>query len=392
MPHAPPTAEVAQLGAVMAAAHAYLLDHVARIDATGAWRAHGAASTAGWVVATLGVSHQTAAAWVTVARSLRDLPATRRAFAEGRLSFDQVRTLCRYVTPADEASEVRHAETVSVEQLRRIARRQERVADRELQDAHHKRFFRYRWDGQERLLRFAGAIPDHEGAGLVTTLHRLALRVPPDEVYGTAKHTEQRYADALVEMASIAAAAEPDHDRATTVIHVAAEDLATGEGSAELEAGPATSLEVARRMMCDGRSETVAENRDGLPIGVGRATRRIPGWLARQLRHRDGGCRFPHCGRTRWVHAHHLVHWVDGGPTDLDNLALLCGYHHRLVHEHGWRISGDPNHELDWVMPNGRPHRPPDRPLLPTDLLERRAQRAGLPVCTPDWVRALFDP
>jgi hypothetical protein len=119
-------------------------------------------------------------------------------------------------------------------------------------------------------------------------------------------------------------------------------------------------------MACDGRIELILE-RDGRAIGVGRATRRIPAWLTRQIRHRDGGCRFPGCGRQRWVHIHHLIHWIDGGPTDLDCLVTLCDYHHRLVHERGWHISGDPNGDLIFVRPDGsvfEPHRTRLRQVL----------------------------
>jgi hypothetical protein len=62
----------------------------------------------------------------------------------------------------------------------------------------------------------------------------------------------------------------------------------------------------------------------------------------------------------RWLHAHHILHWADGGPTDADNLMLLCGYHHRLVHERGWSV--EPlSHEF--VRPDGRTYAPRPEPL-----------------------------
>ena len=64
--------------------------------------------------------------------------------------------------------------------------------------------------------------------------------------------------------------------------------------------------------------------------------------MMRQLRHRDRGCRFPGCGSTAFVVAHHIVWWSRGGATDLDNLLLVCGFHHRLVHEHGWASHAPP--------------------------------------------------
>ena len=81
------------------------------------------------------------------------------------------------------------------------------------------------------------------------------------------------------------------------------------------------------------------------------------GW-GRLLAHRDQGCRFPGCHYRLWVHAHHIIHWSQGGSTKLDNLITLCGYHHRLVHEAGWKLSGDPNGEVTWIKPDGTPDQP----------------------------------
>ncbi|MFO0749209.1 MAG: HNH endonuclease signature motif containing protein [Myxococcota bacterium] len=67
---------------------------------------------------------------------------------------------------------------------------------------------------------------------------------------------------------------------------------------------------------------------------------------------RDGGCRFPGCANRRWLDAHHIEHWVDGGRTARDNLVLLCSEHHRLVHEGGFRIERRGG-ELAFVRPDG---------------------------------------
>ena len=91
-----------------------------------------------------------------------------------------------------------------------------------------------------------------------------------------------------------------------------------------------------------------------MPIGIGRRSRIVPAWLRRHVDHRDGGCRFPGCGHTRWTDAHHIRHWGKGGPTDLDNLVLLCHAHHRLIHEGGWTIRGHPSGRLRFHDPGGR--------------------------------------
>lgn len=97
------------------------------------------------------------------------------------------------------------------------------------------------------------------------------------------------------------------------------------------------SRHVLRRLTCDVAIRRVV-TQDGLPIDVGRTTREIPFRLREALRARDGTCRFPGCAATRHLHAHHVVHWGDGGPTDLSNLLLLCGAHHRFIHAKDWAV------------------------------------------------------
>jgi hypothetical protein len=159
-----------------------------------------------------------------------------------------------------------------------------------------------------------------------------------------------RCADALVELASMHA---EDAGRPTVVIHADARELNYLNGVASLENGPPIAAEAARRMSCDARVQLVASAPNGEPIGVGRTVRTVPPWLARQLHHRDKGCQFLGCGRTRGVQMHHIVHWSHGGPTDIDNLISLCPYHHRLVHEGGFRLIKDSRGRLRVVRPSG---------------------------------------
>ena len=75
------------------------------------------------------------------------------------------------------------------------------------------------------------------------------------------------------------------------------------------------------------------------------------------------GCAFPGCQRgAAWSQVHHIVHWADGGPTSLDNAVLLCGAHHRLIHQGQWtvRLGGDRRPEFtppDWIDPDRKPLR-----------------------------------
>lgn len=143
--------------------------------------------------------------------------------------------------------------------------------------------------------------------------------------------------------------------RAETVVHTTIEQLAQlgpaaeDTGSPRLELGPALHPETARRLTCDTglvlhlqdgdtSYNVIPSTHPGQTIDVGRRTRTPNASLMRALWARDQGCRYPCCGRRRFVHAHHVVHWAHGGPTTLDNLVLLCGQHHRLLHEGGYSL------------------------------------------------------
>ena len=103
---------------------------------------------------------------------------------------------------------------------------------------------------------------------------------------------------------------------------------------------PAETLhpETIRRLACDGGLVTLITNPTGDPLSVGRKTRAIPPATRRALVSRDRRCQYPGCSQEHYVEGHHIVHWANGGETRLDNLVLLCGRHHRAVHEFGYRI------------------------------------------------------
>jgi hypothetical protein len=92
------------------------------------------------------------------------------------------------------------------------------------------------------------------------------------------------------------------------------------------------------------------------PLEVGRTSRVVTAAQRAALAVRDNGCVFPGCERPlAWCDAHHLRHWLHGGPTDLANLALLCRTHHRAVHEGGWRLHRHPDGRLTATPPHRRP-------------------------------------
>ena len=142
----------------------------------------------------------------------------------------------------------------------------------------------------------------------------------------------------LVEAGWDAEAARRPHGQHTTVVvHVDVEQKA-----AALHLGPLLSDAERQYVTCDATCEVWFE-RAGEPIGAGRTTRLINRRLRRALEHRHPMCAVPGCGATRGLHAHHIRHWEDGGPTELNNLVLLCPYHHRLHHRGLITITGPAN-------------------------------------------------
>ena len=138
------------------------------------------------------------------------------------------------------------------------------------------------------------------------------------------------------------------------MVHVAEETLRDrAAGCCEFEHGPSMPAETARRLACDASVVALVENEDGEPLNVGRKTRTISAPLRRALNARDKGCRFPGCANSRYIDAHHVEHWANGGETKPSNLVSLCRFHHRAVHEGGIRIEILDDGALRFVKPNG---------------------------------------
>jgi len=170
----------------------------------------------------------------------------------------------------------------------------------------------------------------------------------------------RRRADALVRMAQAGGAAEgkpgSGGDRYLVHLHTDIKTLSEeGTGAeAELEQIGRVPAETSRRLACDAGVVHWLENTDGETLNVGRKTRTIPPALRRALNKRDGGCRFPGCTCRRFVDAHHIHHWADGGETSLRNLVLLCRRHHRLVHEAGFGIRKTVGGNISFSDPAGK--------------------------------------
>ncbi len=158
--------------------------------------------------------------------------------------------------------------------------------------------------------------------------------------------------------------------------------------------------ETARRVGCDAGVVVLSDGTDGEVLDVGRRTRTVPSALRRALRSRDRGqCQFPGC-ESRRCDAHHVEHWAHGGATRLPNLVSVCRYHHRAVHEQGFRVvAGDTDGQFRFLRPDGAPlpAEPPvaswaGAPLAPTDArLAAAGISIGPHIATPEWYGESLD-
>jgi Domain of unknown function (DUF222)/HNH endonuclease len=143
------------------------------------------------------------------------------------------------------------------------------------------------------------------------------------------------------------------------VVHVPLDALVddaveTTELAGELEQDGLIDCETVQRMACDATIAVAIDDEAGHTMYEGRARRFPTDAQRREVMRRDRHCRFPGCTSVTFTNVHHVVPWEPGGRTDLDNLALMCLHHHRVVHSNGWTMSGDPNGDMRVVGPTGR--------------------------------------
>ena len=173
----------------------------------------------------------------------------------------------------------------------------------------------------------------------------------PDWLIFELASTEQRFADALVDMAEHCLASRAGRwkqrrtgQRYQVMLTIGRNELAAqrAAGGARYYVEPDWGIDEAdaRHIACDADLTEFIQDARGNLLNYERRRRIVPARLLRALKLRDHSrCRFPGCAHQRYVEAHHVRHWIDGGETRLENLVLLCGAHHRLLHHGAFRIT-----------------------------------------------------
>ncbi|MBX7448037.1 HNH endonuclease [Mycolicibacterium sp. 3033] len=370
-------AELAELTGQRNAIDARIVQITAEIDRDELWAAAGARSTAGWVAWKAGVSPSRAQTIAAIAARYDEFPECVEGLAQGRFSVDQVGVIAEHGLPGSDSHFATMAQSATVTQLRTALKMQPKPAPEPEPEPDD--------DGEEPVTVDPGpqvsissrsdeqytywqiTLPHVENAAFEAALasHRDALVTDWTAADPDGRASMPGNAAAFLRLVNASwdaeAASRPHGQRTTVVVHV---DVS--EKIAALHLGPVLPDSDRRYLTCDATCE-VWFRRDGQTIGASRSTRTVNRRLRRVLEHRDRTCVVPGCGATRALHAHHLVHWEDGGPTELWNLALVCPYHHRAHHRGLITITG-PADQLVVTDAAGRTltsaslARPPTRP------------------------------
>src|SRR5665647_1761448 len=357
--------ELASVCGVINASPSRLVTIVAQALTDESWAIAGVRSPEHWLTMRAGLSPFHAHQIVAVAKRRGELPSVMGEFANGQLSLDQVAVVARYTPTQVEASVAELAIHASVPQLRRALSRYS--FDPPAENGHAQQNTTHdtkagdttpggtgagdppTWNGfalvQDRASAPAELSMSHDQWGRFTlrfnapadlgALVEAALKEAKDALF-RAGRPEVTSAEAMVEIAvrSLGAVESINRrDAFRTYVHLDAD-------GGWLTGRPRLPKHLTDKLTCDGILQPVWHTQ-GAPVNVGRAQRIVPTRTRRLVEDRDRGCRFPGCPSTAHVECHHLIHWVDGGPTDTFNLACMCPFHHDAHHIGDFTVKGD---------------------------------------------------
>jgi len=372
---------VAEIEALKTTLDAIELHAVRELEATNAVKPLGWASTQDYVTAVAGGHKGTGPAVVRLATAVdRPLLApVGEGMRDGWLSTAKAHVIERAIDalPGDPDLRARgvqvlldEAKGLDATELRKVARRlvnvvdpegedrrDEKALDREERAAHLNRHFSISDDGAGGAW-IKGRCSSEDAATLKTALIPLAKPEPSQgptcdpgtcQVPGCGHDGRDprdhgtRMLDALVELCRRAKTAEvlPECHGATprVTVTISFEDLLRQSGYGITETGEDLTASTIRRMCCDADIIPAVLGTSSEVLDVGRTQRLVTAAIWKALVARDRHCRFKSCTRPPMMcHAHHIQHWADGGETSLENMILLCGHHHRLIHAGPWQI------------------------------------------------------
>jgi hypothetical protein len=335
-----------------------LTEIVREADDDGDWKSAGCSSSAQWLAQISSSDHRTATRITRTSDALRSLPALDHAMSTGALTLDQVAAAAEFATPASDVELARVAVGKAPSEIAFAARTMVPPAVEDDQQLYERRALSMSWTRGRRELVFSRRPPLEQAAAFEQAIWSVAKpQRALDKAAGTILEGQQSAADALVTLARYGGADGGVKRSSTTlIVHLSDDQPALLEG-----AGP-LSPETAERLACDARRLTIKRSgRDLVHSRVGRCASYAQ---QRALHKRSSNCQYPGCSAARELEAHHVVPVERGGKTDLDNLILLCGRHHKLLHDHHIHTSGTGDHpaftdQAGRAITTNQPHAPP---------------------------------
>ena len=343
----------------------FLARDAAELAASDAWEEDGSASAIDWMRFNCHMTSNTAGDLIAVGKNLQRMPESDQAVLEGEIGYAHVKAMARTAnavgTKFDEAPLLEKARENSPGKFYYICNHFRHAADRKGYEAEQAELVEDRrlWISkcEDGTVLLSGNFDPEGGAAILTRLDPLARKSGAHD----SRSREKRYGDALVEFAS------GGGSQAQIQVTSSLETLLglAGAPAADMEhSSLPISATTVERLACDSSIARILLDSESMVIDVGRSKRVVSEPARRALTARDGHCRWPGCERpASWSAAHHVVHWIHGGTTDLDNLILLCHRHHRMAHEGNWQIVRGNDGQILTIPPTvtfGPPARGPD--------------------------------
>ncbi|MBL9017304.1 MAG: DUF222 domain-containing protein [Myxococcales bacterium] len=334
-----------------AATHRLLAD-IRTFDNAGGWSKQGARSAAEWLSWRLGWSGNRAREHVRVANALGNLPRIDDALRRAEVSYCKVRAMTRVATPETEElllEDAKHCTGIQLEEIcRKYAAVRRGLTPTPEDDKDRRRIIKR--DLDDGMVSIQAMLHPEEAELIWTVLTRIARERDAGQFSRV---------DALVEIVDqVARGTSPDRAPTEIVVTVPLEVLTDPHAvqlvGATTRDGSCLSAETARRLACDCGVVSMVEDADGNCRSISRKTRTLSAALKRAMLQRDKTCRFPGCGNKVFLDGHHAVHWAHGGETSLANVLAICSFHHRFMHEYGYRVEMDEHQQPRFFDPQSR--------------------------------------
>ena len=302
---------------------------------------------------------------VETAGELEQMPKTREGFEKGEISPENARILAganrRGTINGEEL--VDDAKTQSPDKFAGTVRKHEQQQSQDdgvskLEHQQSRRYAKITTDQDDGMTVLYGRFDPITGARVETAVSRMMNELWHKEDPRDRASAGQRMADAIVELVTRQGGNEHGRPQDVRLLVIADYDTVGRKlGNPRLENGTPLPAGTLRHLACDAQILPAIFSGASIPLDLGRARRTASGSQRAALIARDKHC--IGCGaKASWCQAHHIIHWQDGGLTNLDNMCLLCSRCHHKVHDQNWTVHRSPAGKYSLRRPPTAPGRP----------------------------------